>query len=276
MKKELWLRLQRYHFDHLVPAQLTDRVRAAFGGADASTQAFASKVCRKLGWTRPFALRAIHEYKKFVYLGVVSDESVTPPKVIDQVWHEHLLFTRAYRDFCRDVLGRDFDHNPELVQSKSQTELFRCNTRRRSSSTSRSSTASRPPRSGARPSSSRGLSRIGRARSSGGPAMAARSGRITPRHTSPSRCTPSSVGEAHPGPRGRSTPAAGEDSPAVAPAARGTIRPTAMGPRATAATPTRGVAATAVATGAGRGARRAAAGATDRDQTSRGTASKIS
>lgn len=124
MKKELWLRLQRYHFDHLVPAQLTDHVRAAFGGGDASTQAFASKVVRKLGWTRPFALRAIHEYKKFVYLGVVSDASVTPPKVIDQVWHEHLLFTRAYREFCRDVLGRDFDHNPELVQSKSQTELF--------------------------------------------------------------------------------------------------------------------------------------------------------
>lgn len=124
MKKELWLRLKRYHFSDLAPAQLADRVRAAFGGGDASTQAFASKVARKLGWTRPFALRAIHEYKKFVYLGVVSETSVTPPKVIDQVWHEHLLFTRAYRDFCRDVLGRDFDHNPELVQSKRQTELF--------------------------------------------------------------------------------------------------------------------------------------------------------
>ena len=124
MKRELWLRLKRYHFDDLAPAHLADRVRAAFGGGDSSTQAFASKVARKLGWTRPFALRAIHEYKKFVYLGIVSDASVTPPKVIDQVWHEHLLFTRAYRDFCRDVLGRDFDHNPELVQSKGQTDRF--------------------------------------------------------------------------------------------------------------------------------------------------------
>lgn len=124
MKKELWLRLKRYRFDDLVPAHLTDRVRAAFGGGDPSTQAFASKVSRKLGWSRPFALAAIHEYKKFVYLGVVSETSVTPPKVIDQVWHEHLLFTRAYRDFCRDVLGRDFDHNPELVQSTDQTDVF--------------------------------------------------------------------------------------------------------------------------------------------------------
>jgi hypothetical protein len=125
MKRELWLRLRNYHFDNLVPAHLTDRVRAAFAGRDASTQAFASKVARKLGWKLPFTLRAIHEYKKFVYLGVVSGRSVTPPKVIDQVWHEHLLFTRAYRDFCREVLGRDFDHNPELLNSTSQTDVFK-------------------------------------------------------------------------------------------------------------------------------------------------------
>jgi hypothetical protein len=82
-------------------------------------------VAGKLGWRLPFALRAIHEYKKFVYLGVVSGRGVTPPKVIDQVWHEHLLFTRAYRDFCRDVLGRDFDHNPELLKTTSQTDVFK-------------------------------------------------------------------------------------------------------------------------------------------------------
>lgn len=124
MKKQLWLRLKHYHFDDLVPSQLRDRVRAMFGGTDASTQAFASKLVRKLGWTRVFALRAIEEYRKFVYLGLVSESSVTPPKVIDQVWHEHLLFSRAYRDFCRDVLERDFDHNPELLPSEEQTEAF--------------------------------------------------------------------------------------------------------------------------------------------------------
>ncbi len=124
MKKELWLRIRQYHFDHLVPPHLSDRVVAAFRGADASTQAFAGKLGRKLGWKRDFALRAIHEYKKFVYLGVATGVDVTPSKVIDQVWHEHLLFTRAYRDFCRDVLGRDFDHHPELMQSHSQTAHF--------------------------------------------------------------------------------------------------------------------------------------------------------
>jgi hypothetical protein len=124
MKKELWLRLRHYHFTDLAPAHLQERVLAMFGTADASTLAFASKLTRKLGWPRPFALRAIEEYKKFVYLGLVSPFPVTPPKIIDQVWHEHLLFSRGYREFCRDVLQRDFDHNPELVPTDEQTQAF--------------------------------------------------------------------------------------------------------------------------------------------------------
>ena len=123
-KKDLWLRLKRYHFDNLVPPHLMDHVTAAFGGSDPSTKAFASKLARKLGWKNAFALRAIEEYRKFVYLGIVSDFAVTPPKVIDQVWHEHLLFSRAYREFCATVLRREFDHNPELVPTDAQRGVF--------------------------------------------------------------------------------------------------------------------------------------------------------
>jgi uncharacterized membrane protein YgcG len=123
-KKDLWLRLKRYHFDNLVPPHLMDHVTAVFGRTDASTQAFASKLGRKLGWSTAFARRAIEEYRKFVYLGMVGEFAVTPPKVIDQVWHEHLLFSRAYREFCKNVLQREFDHNPELVPTKAQTAVF--------------------------------------------------------------------------------------------------------------------------------------------------------
>ncbi len=124
MKKDLWLRLNRYHFEHVVPTQLWDHVRAAFGGTNPSTRAFADKISRKLGWDCNFALRAIGEYKKFVFLGVVSDFGVTPSKIIDQVWHEHLLFTGAYRSFCAEILGRDFDHKPELVPVADETGIF--------------------------------------------------------------------------------------------------------------------------------------------------------
>jgi hypothetical protein len=124
MKKELWLRIRNYQFDNLVPPHLADHVVAMFGKHDASTHAFASKLARKRGWSNGFALRAIDEYKKFVYLGVTSDTPVTPSKHVDQVWHQHLLFTKAYREFCTDILRRDFDHHPELVPMDTQTEVF--------------------------------------------------------------------------------------------------------------------------------------------------------
>ena len=123
-KKDLWLRLKGYHFEHLVPPHLSDHVAACFGGPDAATRAFATKLQRKLHWSSRFALRAIDEYRKFLYLGVVADFGVTPSKVIDQVWHEHLLFTRAYDEFCREVLGRPFEHFPELVSTGEQTSTF--------------------------------------------------------------------------------------------------------------------------------------------------------
>ncbi len=123
-KKELWLRLRNYHFEHLAAPQLLDSLRAAFSGSDPSTQAFADKLMRKLRWSRPFAMRAIGEYKKFLYLGSTADFPVTPPRVIDQVWHEHLLFSRGYREFCEEVLGREFDHHPELIPIDEQTARF--------------------------------------------------------------------------------------------------------------------------------------------------------
>ena len=125
MKPQLWLQLKHYHFEHIVPPHLSDHVMACFGGTDAATRAFATKLGRKLGWPSRFARRAIDEYKKFLYLGVVADFGVTPSKIIDQVWHEHLLFTKAYGEFCRDVLGRPFEHFPELVATDDQTSVFR-------------------------------------------------------------------------------------------------------------------------------------------------------
>jgi hypothetical protein len=123
-KKELWLKLRTYHFDHLVPTNLWQKVTAAFGGPDAFSKAFAAKIARKHGWSNKFALKAISEYKKFVYLGVVSDFHVTPSKIIDVVWHEHILFTSAYRQFCNEVICYQFDHHPELIPMADETGRF--------------------------------------------------------------------------------------------------------------------------------------------------------
>jgi len=124
LKKDLWIRLKQYRFQNLVPVSLVDRVKGVFGDTDAFTRAFAAKVAKKHGWTEEFAFLAVREYKKFVYLGVISHYEVTPPVVIDKVWHEHGLFMKGYREFCRDVLRQNFDHAPELIPFDDQIEVY--------------------------------------------------------------------------------------------------------------------------------------------------------
>lgn len=124
-KKQLWLQLKEYNFEHIVPPSLMDRVTSLFGGPEAPTRAFADKIARKHKWNGKFALAALSEYKKFVYLAVISKFQVTPSKVIDTVWHEHILFSKAYREFCNDVIQHQFNHHPELIPFEEQTNQYR-------------------------------------------------------------------------------------------------------------------------------------------------------
>lgn len=123
-KKELWERIKNYKFNNLVPKSTFEDIIELLGGKNAPVRAFANKIMKKHRLPRAFAFRAIEEYKKFVYLGIISDFIVTPSKYIDLVWHEHLLFSKAYREFCNDVIQYQFDHQPELVATEDQTELF--------------------------------------------------------------------------------------------------------------------------------------------------------
>ena len=123
-KKELWESIKNYKFNDLVPKSTLVDIIELLGGKNASVRAFANKIMKKHGLPRAFTFRAIEEYKKFVYLGVISDFIVTPSKYIDLIWHEHLLFSKAYREFCNDIIHYQFDHQPELVATDGQTELF--------------------------------------------------------------------------------------------------------------------------------------------------------
>lgn len=87
--------------------------------------AFAHKIARKHGWKTSFALRALNEYKKFIFLGLVSDFHVTPSKIIDVVFSMNIFFfSKAYREFCEQVIQQPFDHFPELVPMEDQTGRF--------------------------------------------------------------------------------------------------------------------------------------------------------
>jgi hypothetical protein len=92
----LWLRLKTYHPDK--------------SGVELP---FSHRLARENGWNKRFALRAIDEYKRFVYLACTSSLPVTPSEEVDQVWHLHLIYSKLYwEDFCGKVLQQPLHHSP--------------------------------------------------------------------------------------------------------------------------------------------------------------------
>lgn len=74
---------------------------------------FTEKLMAENQWSRYFALRAIDEYKRFMYLCAVLPNGASPPKVVDEVWHLHLTYTQNYwYDFCGKNLLKDIHHIP--------------------------------------------------------------------------------------------------------------------------------------------------------------------
>lgn len=74
---------------------------------------FTARLARENGWTLHFALRVVHEYRRFLFLACEAGHPVTPSVEVDQVWHLHLVYTHSYwKDLCRDLLSREIHHGP--------------------------------------------------------------------------------------------------------------------------------------------------------------------
>ena len=72
---------------------------------------FSLRLARENNWPYNFTKQAIIEYKKFMFLAATSDFMVSPSRIIDEVWHLHLTYTKSYNDFCV-ILGKKIEHNP--------------------------------------------------------------------------------------------------------------------------------------------------------------------
>jgi hypothetical protein len=53
------------------------------------------------------------EYRRFLALHLAfPDIDVVPCKLVDEMWHRHILDTAAYREDCQKIFGRFLDHFP--------------------------------------------------------------------------------------------------------------------------------------------------------------------
>ncbi|GAA0192582.1 hypothetical protein GCM10009122_55450 [Fulvivirga kasyanovii] len=96
LKEDLWNSIRKFEIDD-----------------PESGFSFTDRLVRENSWTRDYAIRAIFEYKRFMYLICIAPHPLTPSDQVDQVWHLHLLYTESYwTDFCQNTLQRNVHHGP--------------------------------------------------------------------------------------------------------------------------------------------------------------------
>lgn len=67
---------------------------------------FTDRLARENGWSVEFSKRVVDEYKKFIYMSVVSGKALTPSDEVDQAWHLHLVYSYSYWvEMCENILG---------------------------------------------------------------------------------------------------------------------------------------------------------------------------
>lgn len=96
LEAELWRKIENFELDD-----------------PTSSFSFSDRLARENDWSLAYSLRAIYEYKKFIFLVCIASEPLTPSDQIDQVWHLHLLYTQSYWiEFCDGILHRPIHHGP--------------------------------------------------------------------------------------------------------------------------------------------------------------------
>lgn len=92
---------------------------------------FSRRLARENKWDYNFGLKAIEEYRKFIFLCCISPRGASPSKVIDEVWHLHLIYTQSYwEEFCEKTLNRNIHHHPSAggPQERDKHENWRADT----------------------------------------------------------------------------------------------------------------------------------------------------
>lgn len=81
------------------------------------------RLIKQLNWNSNKAKESVRKYKNFLILHFLYPEFLlVPTRVIDSVWHEHILHTKKYMDDCLLFFGEIFHHYPTLPTEKAEKE----------------------------------------------------------------------------------------------------------------------------------------------------------
>jgi len=94
------LRRDRYIREFPLPKGLYERLRKRRPELELKDCVLVARGLRK------FFLAHLHSGRQFVSM---------PSQVVDDLWHEFILYTKAYEDFCKHAFGRFLHHTPAVV-----------------------------------------------------------------------------------------------------------------------------------------------------------------
>lgn len=101
-RRYLELRRERYIRDAPLPVGLLDRLAKRRPQLSLKERALVAHALRQ------FFIVYLRARGKFVSM---------PSQAVDDLWHEFILYTKAYREYCDHAFGRFFDHTPAVVLS---------------------------------------------------------------------------------------------------------------------------------------------------------------
>lgn len=66
------------------------------------------------GYTREKAMKLVEELKKFLFICIVENDKPIAmlSSEVDDAWHNFILFTKEYQNFCFEIAGRFLHHSP--------------------------------------------------------------------------------------------------------------------------------------------------------------------
>ena len=91
----------------------SDNIENSVAGIDLSNITWKLQDKESKGWDKETCDVAELEYRRFLTLKkIYPKQTLVPNKIIDDIWHQHILDTASYRKDCKDVFGVFIDHYP--------------------------------------------------------------------------------------------------------------------------------------------------------------------
>ena len=84
------------------------------------------RTAARVGWDLPYSLDVETEYRRFIFISAkYRSERLGMGGPVDEIWHDHILDTYAYSEFCRSIAGRFLHHAPSFAEGRDNSRYSR-------------------------------------------------------------------------------------------------------------------------------------------------------